>query len=503
MTITGFVTKEKMIPIEVLLAASALFLILSIFASKVASRFGVPALLLFLGLGMLAGSDGPGRIYFDFPWLAQSIGVVALAFILFSGGLDTAWRDVQVAIRPALVLSTLGVGITALSVGLFATLALGLTLQEGILLGAIIGSTDAAAVFSVLNGRGVQLRGRLKPVLEVESGSNDPMAVFLTISMIALITQPGLSALNLIPMFLQQMVLGGLVGIGGGMLMLRLINRLRLEYDGLYPVLSVACVLLTYGLTAIIGGNGFLAVYLAGLILARADFIHKRSLRQFHDGVAWLMQIFMFVTLGLQVFPSQLPGIAGSGLLTAAFLILIARPLSVFIALALSRFSVREKLFISWVGLRGAAPIVLATFPVVAGIGQANTLFNLVFFIVLTSVLLQGSLLVPAARLLRLQSSRHPPRSPLAYVMRDDVIANNLVEVSLPEHAACIGRQIIDVGLPQDTLIVLIGREGDMVVPRGSTVIQAGDRLLLLTSESARAQVEAALGCRLGTASAD
>jgi cell volume regulation protein A len=489
-----------MIPIELLLSASAAFLLLSIFASKVAGRFGVPALLLFLVLGMLAGSDGPGRIYFDFPWAAQSIGVVALAFILFSGGLDTSWRDVQVAVRPALMLSTLGVGITALAVGLFATLALGLTVQEGILLGAIIGSTDAAAVFSVLRGRGVQLRGRLKPVLELESGSNDPMAVFLTISMITLITQPGLSALSLIPMFIQQMALGALLGLGGGWIMLRLINRLRLEYDGLYPVLSVSCVLLTYGLTAMIGGNGFLAVYLAGLMLARADFIHKRSLRQFHDGIAWLMQIIMFVTLGLQVFPSQLPAIAGSGLLTAAFLILIARPLSVFLALAFSRFSLREKLFISWVGLRGAAPIVLATFPVVAGIGQANTLFNLVFFIVLTSVLLQGALIVPAARLLGLQSSRPALRSPLAYVMRDDVIANNLIEVSLPEEAAAIGRQIIDIGLPQDTLIVLIGREGDMVVPRGSTILQANDRLLLLTSERARPQVEAALGCSLGAA---
>jgi cell volume regulation protein A len=477
-------------PIEWILLLAASFLLVSILVSKLSIRMGVPALLLFLILGMLLGSDGPGGIYFDDPWLAQAVGVVALAFILFSGGLDTRWYDVRPVVRQGLLLATVGVSVTATAVGAFVVVVFGFSWLEGILLGAIISSTDAAAVFSVLRGSSVSLKGRLKPLLELESGSNDPMAVFLTLGMIFLLLNPAASPLELIPLFLLQMGIGTLVGLVGGACLVWLINRARLEYDGLYPVFTLAGVLLIYGGTTAAGGNGFLAVYLAGIVMARQDFIHKRSLREFHDGLAWLMQIVMFLTLGLQVFPSQLPPVVTTGLVIAAFLIFAARPLSVFIALAGSGMSLREMLFVAWVGLRGAAPIVLATFPLLAGIDKAQSIFNLVFFIVLVSVLFQGALLIPVARLLRVYSSA-PETAPssLAFVMQDGVISDNLLEISVTPSCKIIGQQIIDVGLPPSVLIALIGRNGDTIVPNGGTIIQAGDRLLLVTRADLREQV--------------
>ena len=480
--------------IELLFVALAAFLLLAILGSKAATKTGVPVLLLFLLLGMAAGSDGLGGIQFDNPWLAQSVGVVALAFILFSGGLDTPWQGVRPVLKQGLALSTLGVTLTALCVGWFATTFLGFTLAEGVLLGAIIASTDAAAVFSVLNSKSVRLTGRLKELLELESGSNDPMAVFLTVGMLQLIANPGQSPLTLIPMFILQMGLGALIGFGVGRSAVWLINRLRLEYDGLYPVLSFALVLVTYGATALVGGNGFLAVYLAGLVMAQQEFVHKRSLVQFHDGLAWLMQIIMFVTLGLQVFPSRLPSVALAGLYVAIFLILVARPLSVFLALAPTRLGLHEKVFVSWVGLRGAAPIVLATFPVLAGVAKADTIFHLVFFIVLTSVLLQGTLIIPAAKWLKVYDASPTHLSPLAYVMRDQTIANDLAEIHVATGSPAVGKQIVDLHLPPDVLLVLIGRGGDMIVPRGSTVIEEGDTVLVMAPASAGEQVRQALG---------
>ena len=481
-------------PIEFLFVALATFLLFAILGSKVATKTGVPVLILFLVLGMVAGSDGVGGFYFDNPWLAQSVGVVALAFILFSGGLDTPWAGVRPVLKQGLALSTLGVTLTALCVGWFAAAFLGFTLPEGVLLGAIIASTDAAAVFAVLNSKSVRLTGRLKELLELESGSNDPMAVFLTVGMLQLLSNPGQSPLSLIPMFVLQMGLGALIGIAVGRGSVWAINRLRLEYDGLYPVLSFALVLLTYGATALVGGNGFLAVYLAGLVMAQQDFVHKRSLVQFHDGLAWLMQIVMFVTLGLQVFPSRLPEVALSGLYVALFLIFFARPLSVFLALSPTKLSVRQKLFVSWVGLRGAAPIVLATFPLLAGAAKADTIFHLVFFIVLTSVLLQGTLIIPMARWLGVYDATPSRPSPLAYVMRDRTIANDLTEIHVPSSAPAVGKQVVDLHLPPDVLLVLIGRGGDMIVPRGGTVIEPGDTVLVMAPPGSSAQVRSALG---------
>jgi len=328
---------------EYILIGASILLLISVLVSKISDRFGIPVLLLFLILGMLVGSEGLGGLYFDDPALAQFISVTALVVILFSGGFGTEWNQVRLMLKEGLLLSTLGVFITAMVVGLFASVLLGLSLLEGLLLGSIVSSTDAAAVFSVLRSKGISLKGKLKPLLELESGSNDPMAIFLTLGLIRLITQPGLSPLSLLGFFFQQMLIGAVVGYSLGRVMVLLVNRLKLGYEGLYPVLTLALVFLTFGLTAVIGGSGFLAVYLAGLVMGHYSFIHKRSLLRFHDGLAWIMQIAMFLTLGLLVFPSRLFPIIGLGLLVAGCLMLIARPVSIFVGLLPSKLGWREK----------------------------------------------------------------------------------------------------------------------------------------------------------------
>ncbi|MFN3480216.1 MAG: potassium/proton antiporter [Thermodesulfovibrionales bacterium] len=384
--------------IEYMLAGAAILLLLSIIASKASDILGIPALLIFLVVGMLAGSDGPGGIHFDDPFIAQFIGVIALSYILFAGGLDTNWASVRPVFWSSIALSTFGVFIAALLVGWFAMYVLGFSLLEGLLLGAIISSTDAAAVFSVLRSKRVSLRGNLKPLLELESGSNDPMAVLLTVGFIRLLLNPGDSVLDLIPMFIKQMLLGALMGYFMGHGMAYLINKLKLGYEGLYPVLSLSLVLLTYGATVTAGGNGFLAVYIAGLVLGNRNFIHKKSLMRFHDGLAWLMQISMFLVLGLLVFPSRLVHVIGTGLAVSLFLMLVARPAGVFLSTVFSDMAIREKTMVSWVGLRGAVPIILATFPLIAGIPKADMIFNMVFFIVLSSALLQGTTIPVVAK---------------------------------------------------------------------------------------------------------
>lgn len=388
-----------------LMLVSAVLLLLSIVAWLVSSRLGIPALLFFLAIGMLAGSDGPGGIYFDNVFVAQSIGVVALAFILFAGGLDTDWKVVRPALGGALSLSTIGVLLTAIVVALFAMLLLHISFLQGMLLGAIISATDAAAVFSVLGARKLHLKGILIPLLELESGSNDPMAVFLTIGLIQLLTQPQQSFLNVIVLFIQQMGIGAISGLVLGWASLQLIKRLHLEVVSLYPVLTIALVLFTYGLTATLGGSGFLAVYLMGLIVGNSSIQRVNRIARFHDAIAWLMQIAMFLILGLLVFPSHLPTVAVNGLLITGVAIFIARPVSVLISLLPVKISLREKLFISWVGLRGAVPIVLATFPLLANVPQAMALFDLTFFVVLVSVLLQGTTVPLVAKWLGVATS--------------------------------------------------------------------------------------------------
>ena len=376
---------------EVALLVLGILLLATVFAGSLSSRFGLPALIGFLCLGMLAGVDGPGGIAFDDYLLTQGVGIACLIFILFSGGIDTDWRDVRRVATPALVLATGGVLISAGIMALAANLLLGFSSYQGFLLGAIIASTDAAAVFAILRSTGLDLHGDVPALIEVESGSNDPMAIFLVGAALMFITVPDFSPITLVPQFLLQMVLGAAVGLGAGYLLPEILKRSQYRHGGLAFVISIAAALIAYGLASVIGGNGFLAAYVAGLAAGNRAYRARAIVSTFQDGLAWLAQVVMFLTLGLLITPSNLTGVIAPGLAITFILMFIARPVSVFVCLApFRRFGWRAKLFVSWAGLRGAVPIVLATFPIVAGVPSAFTIFNIVFFVVLLSSIIQG-----------------------------------------------------------------------------------------------------------------
>ncbi len=469
---------------ENILLIGSLLLLVSIVAGNVSSRFGVPTLILFLIVGVLAGSEGIGGIYFDNTGVAQFIGVTALNFILFSGGLDTNWQTIKPIIWRGISLSTIGVFVTALTVGIFVHFILDFSLLEGLLLGAIVSATDAAAVFSILRNRGVKLKGKVGAVLEFESGSNDPMAYFLTITLTGIISSGELDPGKFIFLFIKGFLIGGVMGYSMGRFSHWIINNIKLGSEGLYPVLVLGLAMFTYAATHIIGGNGFLAIYLSALVLGSRDFIHKRSLLKFYDGQAWLMQIVLFLTLGLLVFPSRVIPLMPVGLLIAAFLMFIARPVGVFTSLALSKTSIRSKLFISWVGLRGGVPIVFATYPMIAGFDKAGIIFNLVFFISITSVLLQGTTLPLVANLLRVTEP------PVANDRGEELVpANNEIKiVTLSSESALVGKRIVDLHFPSSTYITLIKRKEKYIQPTGADRLLAGDRLLVLSGNEAELQ---------------
>lgn len=475
---------------ELILIIAASLLLISVLVSKISDQSGIPALLLFLAIGMLAGSDGLGGIYFDDPALTQFIGIVALNLILFAGGLDTQWKDVRPVLKYGVALSTLGVLITALVVGVTAQYLLGFTLLQGLLLGAIVSSTDAAAVFSILRSKSLGLKGKLRPLLELESGSNDPMAVFLTVGIIQLLTQPEMQVADLITTFVLQIIVGTLFGFLFGKLLVFIANRIQLGYDGLYPVLTISIVFLAYSVTNMLYGNGFLAVYLAGIVAGHQDFVHRRSVIRFHDGAAWLMQITMFLTLGLLVFPSEIPAIITTGLLVAASLIFLARPISIFLALLPTSFTFKEKAFLSWVGLRGAVPIILATYPLLAGLKQADSIFNIVFFVVLTSALLQGSTIPYVAKWLGVDVSVvKKPIYPIEFTPVSG-FKSELKELAILAGSPADGKSIVELYLPQEFLIILIARENEFILPSGGITLNAGDTLIVLADKETFALVE-------------
>jgi potassium/hydrogen antiporter len=479
-----------------LIAIPAL-LIVSVVASKSAGRFGIPGLSIFLLIGMAVGREGPGGFPFANLQVAQILGVIALILILHSGGLGTPFDDVRAVRGSALVLSTAGVVIATALVGLFATRFLGLDWLHGLLLGAAISSTDVAAVFTVLRSRNVSLAGRLRPLLELESALNDPMTVFLSVGLLQLILAPATaSLLRLVPMFFQQMIVGTAAGIIAGKITRWVTNRIRLEFEGLYPVLSVALVVLTYGVTQTLGGSGFLAVYVSGIVLGNDTYVHKRSLTVFHDGLAWLMQIVMFLTMGLLVLPSELSGLALSGIALSAFLVFVARPMSVLLCLTPFRFSLREQLMVSWAGLRGAVPIVVATYPLIAGASGARPIFNLVFFVVFISVLLQGTSVPLVSKWLDVAGPLVKAfRYPIEYNPTDNV-RNELVEMPIPDGSSAIGRALVELALPPGALIVLIRRHDDAFVPRGTTRIESRDTLLVLAEREGLDRIRAIVNGR-------
>lgn len=446
--------------------------------------------MLFILVGILAGSDGLGGIYFDDFKIAQFVGIISLAFILFMGGMSVKPSQIKPVFAKGLSLSTAGVFITAVITGLLSHYFLDFSVLECMLLGGIISSTDAAAVFSVLRSKNISLKNNLKPLLEFESGSNDPMAVFLTVGTIALITGELNSVFSLFGMFFQQMLLGVICGFLIAKFAVFVINKIQLEYDGLYIVITLSTVLLGYSLTSLIGGNGFMCIYVCGLTMATCNFIHKNTLIKFHDGIAWIMQIVMFLVLGLLVFVKEVTAVTVSGLIVALILIFVARPLAVFIGMApFKDVSFREKLLISWVGLRGAAPIVLATFPLSSGIAHSHEIFNIVFFVVIVSVVIQGTTIPTAAKLLGADAPADMKYNSLLEYDSADT-DNKMIETIVPNNAKIIGKKLSEIKFPAKCLIAMIYRGEDYLIPSGQTVVEASDVLFVLMNKSSEQTVK-------------
>lgn len=469
---------------NILLVGSAL-LFLSIIGGKTSYKFGVPTLLLFLTIGMLAGSEGLGGIRFNDPQAAQFIGIVALNFILFSGGLDTSWKAVRPILREGIALSTAGVLLTALGVGTFVHFVTDFSWYESMLLGSIVSSTDAAAVFSILRSKSLALKTNLRPTLELESGSNDPMAYVLTIAFLSLVVNQDQSLLSVLPLFLLQMSIGTLAGFGFGRLSKFIVNRIRLDFEGLYPVLMIALMFFTFSATDAIGGNGFLAIYISAVYLGNQDLIHKKTIMRMYDGLAWLMQIVLFLTLGLLVFPSHVLPFVGIGLLISVFLIFVARPVAVFLSLMFFKMKLRRRFYISWVGLRGAVPIVFATYPLLAGIDKADAIFNIVFFISVTSVLIQGTTLSLVAKWLHVAiPEKVKPLSDTEKFI-NDLPKTSMRELTIAHDWPAVGKKIVELHFPKNALIAMIKRNNKYITPNGATLLEAGDALVVLSENEA------------------
>jgi len=467
--------------IENILLVGSILLFISIIVGKTSYKFGVPTLLLFLAIGMLAGSDGIGGIYFDNPQMAQFIGIIALNFILFSGGLDTNWNSVKPILREGILLSTLGVLLTALSLGTFVWLITDFTIYESMLLGSIVSSTDAAAVFSILRSKSLALKSNLRSTLELESGSNDPMAYVLTIVFLTLVINQDKSLVSIIPLFFQQMILGGIFGFVFGKLSKYIINRIKLDFEGLYPVLVIALMFVTFSATDFVGGNGFLSIYICAVYLGNKDIIHKKSILKMYDGLAWLMQIILFLTLGLLVFPSQIIPFIGIGLLISLFLIVVARPIGVFLSLIFFKMKLRRRFYISWVGLRGAVPIVFATYPLLAGIDNANMLFNIVFFISVTSVLIQGTTLTFAAKLFHVALPEKVKPISETDKLISEIPKSAIKEIEVLPNCFAANKRIVDLAFPKTAIIAMIKRNNKYITPNGFTIIEPNDILLVLS----------------------
>jgi cell volume regulation protein A len=478
--------------VEGILIVGSFLLFVSILASKLSSKLGIPTLLIFLAIGMLAGADGLGGIQFESAYIAKVLGTITLTLILFSGGLDTDFEHIRPIVWNGVLLSTAGVLITALGIGYFIYWVTDFTLIEGMLVGAIVSSTDAAAVFSILRSKNLHLKANLGPTLELESGSNDAMAYFLMIFFTKLLTSnQDISIWSAIPRFFQEMCIGGLIGVIVGQGMVFVVNRIQLAYESLYPGITLAMILFAYSATNFIHGNGFLAVYIAGIILGSKNFIHKNSLIRFYDGISWLMQVVMFISLGLLVSPHKLIPIAGIGLLISAALIFLARPISVFISLAFTKVTLNQKVFISWVGLRGAVPIVFATHPLLECVSKSDKIFHIVFFIVLTSVLLQGTTLYPLAKWLGLEDVT--PHKHIRSINLADDVKSELIELTVPVGSNVDGRKIVEIDFPKNALIVLINRDKRYLTPRGDTELKVGDKLMVMAED--KNDINAAEAC--------
>jgi len=463
----------------------------AIISTKFSTRFGLPALVLFVGIGMFAGSGGPIGIQFSDYTLAYNIGIVALATILFSGGLETKMRLFKIALVPASMLATLGTAITMVVVGLFAWWLTPLDLVTSMLLGAVISSTDAAAVFTSLKGRG--LPARLRGVVETESGTNDPVAILLTIALAGAVTSGTFDVGGIVIGIVVQLAVGALCGVLLGRVMVWLINIVKLESFGLYPILGLVGGLLIFALTNIIGGNGFLAAYFAGLVMANSRLAHRYNIMSFAEASAWGSQILMFLVLGLLVDPAQLLVTVPVALAITAVVMFLARPVAVVGTLGLLRaaslgryyFSPAEQALLAWAGLKGAVPIILAIVPLSLGVPGADYIFNVIFVVVIVGTIIQGFTMSPLAVRLGL-AVVEPPKSPLRLELGGDApIGSSVIDVYLEPASRAVGVSIVNLGLPEDIVIAAVLRRGELVTPRGSTVFEPGDHVYLISPHGA------------------
>jgi len=481
-----------------LLVLSTLFFA-SILAGKAGSRFGVPALLLFLGVGMLFGSDGLG-IHFDNIKLAQMIGTVSLCAILFSGGLDTKIDDIRPVLAPGVMLATMGVLLTAIITGLILYLLIDPRLDLGVmgclLLASTMSSTDSASVFSILRGKGLHLKHNLRPTLELESGANDPMAYVLTTTLITLVLQGGNPQYgSALLMLLLQLIIGAVTGWVFGKSMVWLINRINIDNKALYPILVLSGSFFVFAATYYMQGNSYLAVYVAGLVVGNSKFVHKRSTRSFFDGVSWIAQLSMFLTLGLLVNPSELREVLFPGLIISFVMLFFSRPLAVFLSLSpFRRYVLSDRLFISWVGLRGAVPIIFAILCRASGVPHSDVMFNIVFLCTLVSLIFQGTTLPLMARWLGVsetpKTKRHEPSQDFDIDFPEE-IKSAVIEATVTEKMLSIGTRMMDFRLPEKTLVIMVKRGENYFVPTGKTQLHIGDQLMLLSDN--QAELECAL----------
>ncbi len=473
---------------ELILIAGVL-LAAGIAGALLADRVRIPGLLLFLALGMVAGSDGIGGIDFSNTDLARTLGTIALVLILFEGGITSGWQEIRPVLGTAASLATVGTLATALLAGLAAKLIFGFTLLEGLIVGSAIAATDSAAIFAVL--RNSTLRKRLARSLEGESGMNDPVALLLVIGFIEWIQQPGYGVGDMLGLLALKLAVGVVVGLALGRAATWVMARIELPSDGLFPVATVAIAGLAYGISELIGGSGLLAVYLTALAIGSANLPARRIVVTFHEGIGWVAQISLFILLGLLVFPSRLDDVALKGLALSAVLIFVARPLATFLATALTSFDFREKLMLGWAGLRGATPIWLATFPVVAGVRSGEEEFAIVFFVVVTSTLIQGASFEPLAKRLGLTTDEPALPQRLLESGRIRQMGGDVIAFRLPEGAAAAGHPVRELELPREALVNVIVRDGHAIPPRGSTELEEGDELHVLVRGELRDEVEA------------
>lgn len=481
---------------ENILLIGSILLFVSIVVGKTGYRFGVPALLLFLLVGMLFGSDGLG-LQFHNAKIAQFIGMVALSVILFSGGMDTKFKEIRPILSPGIVLSTVGVFLTALFTGLFIWYLSGMSwtnihfpLITSLLLASTMSSTDSASVFAILRSQKMNLKHNLRPMLELESGSNDPMAYMLTIVLIQFIQSDGMGTGNIIGSFIIQFLVGAAAGYILGKLAILILNKINIDNQSLYPILLLSFVFFTFAITDLLRGNGYLAVYIAGMMVGNHKITFRKEIATFMDGLTWLFQIIMFLMLGLLVNPHEMIEVAVVALLIGVFMIVIGRPLSVFLCLLpFRKITLKSRLFVSWVGLRGAVAIIFATYPVVANVEGSNMIFNIVFFITIVSLIVQGTSVSFVARLLHLSTPLEKTGNDFGVELPEE-IDTDLSDMTITMEMLNEADTLKDMNLPKGTLVMIVKRGDEFLIPNGTLKLHVGDKLLLISEKNKQETVK-------------